>query len=55
MRVWLTRTVELPQYINTFVDNGYDDINIAAEMITDDKLIQIGINKMGHRNAAAAN
>ena len=53
-RVWLTRTVKLSQYINNFVDNGYDDINIAAEMITADKLIKIGINKMGHRDAAAA-
>ena len=46
MRVWLTRTVKIPQYINNFVDNGYDDINIAAEMITDNKLIKIGMNKL---------
>ena len=49
MRVWLERTVKLPLYINNFVDNGHGDMNIAAEMITDDKLIKIGINPMGYR------
>ena len=39
-------TVKLQQYIVNFVDNVYDDINIAAEMMTHTKLIELDINKM---------
>ena len=44
---WVTNTVELPQYIDLFIENGLDDINIIKH-IGMNELKQIGIDKIGH-------
>jgi len=37
----------LPEYVNIFMDNGYDEMEVNIAMMTNDKLIEVGINKMG--------
>eukprot|EP01084_Bolivina_argentea_P306450 529561_1 len=48
VRIWLRDKIKLPQYFNLFVENGYDDLDIIADMNQDD-LREIGINRIGHR------
>lgn len=48
IRLWLTVTMKMPQYLPLFIRNGYDDMEIVREM-TDSELSQIGIDKIGHR------
>eukprot|EP01084_Bolivina_argentea_P205992 351794_1 len=48
LKDWLNTMVKLPQYFETLVTNGYDDLEGVAD-VTSDELEQIGINKMGHR------
>eukprot|EP01084_Bolivina_argentea_P319660 554452_1 len=47
--LWLTNELELPEYIDVFVENGYDDLNVILKTMSDDELKEIGINKRGHR------
>ena len=46
---WLRQTVKLPQYVNNFLDYGYDGIDQLIGVINRDKLIEIGIDKIDHR------
>ena len=46
---WLKNIVELPQYLGQFEEEGYDDLLIIKETLTEEDLIKIGINKRGHR------
>merc|ERR1712228_213244 len=48
MKRWMTRIVKLPQYIDLFVENGFDDMETITE-ITMSTLTQIGIEKIGHK------
>eukprot|EP01083_Nonionella_stella_P070228 187804_1 len=52
VRQWLTDKVKLAQYLDLFVNNGYDDLE-SMQDITFSELEQIGINKMGHRKKLA--
>ena len=50
MKQWLTEKVKLPQYLTVFEDNGFDNLDIVGEHITNiDMLSGIGIGKIGHR------
>ena len=40
--LWLRNTVKLPQYINNFMDNGYNDAQVISKSFTDIKLKHIG-------------
>ena len=48
VNLWMTDNVELPQYIDLLIKNGYDDYECIGD-ITLDELEQIGIDKIGHR------
>mmetsp|Transcript_16765 Transcript_16765/g.26644 ORF Transcript_16765/g.26644 Transcript_16765/m.26644 type:complete len:274 (+) Transcript_16765:116-937(+) len=48
LRDWLTDEVGLPQYIDTFIENGFEDMESIANVTMDD-LIEIKIGKLGHR------
>ena len=48
IKQWLTSQVQLPQYYDTFIKNGIDDINVA-KLITMDILKEIGVEIIGHR------
>ena len=45
---WLNNVVELPQYFELFVKDGYDEMETVMEM-NDEELQEIGIDKKGHR------
>ena len=45
---WLKEEVKMEQYCDLFVKNGYDDMETVLEM-NDNELIEIGIDKKGHR------
>ena len=47
--LWLRNEVQLCQYINAFIENGYDSMVIVLDLTNKD-LIDIGITKIGHRN-----
>eukprot|EP01084_Bolivina_argentea_P284615 487852_1 len=47
-QLWLINEVELEQYCNILVENGFDSLD-AISTINMDELLQIGIQKMGHR------
>ena len=46
---WLSVDLKLEQYVILFIEEGYDDMDTIIEGMTDDELLQIGINKRGHR------
>ncbi len=48
IRNWINDSVKLPQYFQLFIKHGYDDVSIILDMNNED-LIQIGIDKIGHR------
>eukprot|EP01084_Bolivina_argentea_P145619 255192_1 len=50
---WLTDVVGLPQYIDTFIENGFEDLE-SLENVTMDDLIEIKITKLGHRKKLLA-
>eukprot|EP01084_Bolivina_argentea_P121134 214709_1 len=47
--VWLTNDLKLPQYIDMFVYNGFDEMNTVIHTINLDTLVQLGMKKIGHR------
>eukprot|EP01083_Nonionella_stella_P118193 352813_1 len=49
VKSWLTREVELPQYIDLFLEEGYDEMDIIVKTVTEQDLLEIGIKKRGHR------
>ena len=46
---WLKEKVELPEYYNIFIENGFDSMKIISDIDKED-LKEIGINKRGHQN-----
>eukprot|EP01083_Nonionella_stella_P088234 245757_1 len=48
VRMWLKDTVKLPRYADQFINEGYDDLEMVADMTMDD-LINLNIDKRGHR------
>ena len=46
---WLMNDVELPQYINIFMEEGYDKMDTIIQTMDEEDLKEIGINKRGHR------
>eukprot|EP01083_Nonionella_stella_P217571 781054_1 len=48
LRIWLDETVNLPQYLDLLINDGYDDLETVAD-VTSEELIQMGISKTGHR------
>eukprot|EP01084_Bolivina_argentea_P125543 222420_1 len=49
VKYWLKHTVRLSQYVDNFLLNGFDDINVIQETMNINDLSQIGIKKLGHR------
>jgi len=45
---WFRDTLRLPQYIDLFESEGFDELETLADL-TDSDLKELGINKMGHR------
>eukprot|EP01084_Bolivina_argentea_P051114 94004_1 len=45
VKYWLTNVVKLPQYCDTFISNGFDDMTFIIGTITMENLKAIGINK----------
>ena len=41
--------LKLEQYLECFINDGWDDINTIIESMTEDDLQEMGINKKGHR------
>eukprot|EP01083_Nonionella_stella_P051150 135833_1 len=48
VKEWLIAQVELPQYYDILVDNGYDSVNIIKEITDEKELEAIGIVMKGH-------
>merc|ERR1712129_635529 len=49
-KTWMGMVVHLPQYFELFVEAGYEDLTYVENMqLTEQDLIQIGIDKKGHR------
>ncbi len=48
VKLWLKNEVKLPQYIEMFINDGYDSM-ISVESLSDLDLIDIGVTKKGHR------
>lgn len=45
---WLTLTVNLGEYVDNFLKNGFETLETVKMIEDDDILKQIGINKVGH-------
>merc|ERR1712228_281770 len=50
VKQWLTDKVALPQYFDTFIKEGFDDMDTIKNTVTKEDLLEIGITKRGHRN-----
>eukprot|EP01083_Nonionella_stella_P004044 11632_1 len=48
VKEWLVNTVELPQYFDHLIMNGFDDLE-AVKDLTKEYLEEIGIEKIGHQ------
>eukprot|EP01083_Nonionella_stella_P271178 918760_1 len=48
VRIWLEDTVQLAQYSDLLINDGYDDLETIADLTMQD-LINVGIDKSGHR------
>merc|ERR1712154_266142 len=48
VRVWLAETVRLPQYFETLIAAGFDDLDSVAEIRFED-LNELGVQKLGHK------
>ena len=46
---WLQNDVRLPQYIDSFIKNGYDDLSTIEHTLKERDLLHIGIKTRGHR------
>eukprot|EP01083_Nonionella_stella_P302419 1042620_1 len=45
---WITNKAKLPQYYHTFIENGYDTLEIIKEITDNNQLQEIGVLKKGH-------
>eukprot|EP01083_Nonionella_stella_P121800 366091_1 len=48
VQYWLQNLVQLPQHYDTFIDNGYDSLQIIKEISSAFELIEIGITVEAH-------
>ena len=48
VRRWMISVVKLPQYLDVFIENGFDDLSLIQMMRSND-LEDLGIDKKGHR------
>eukprot|EP01084_Bolivina_argentea_P020085 37381_1 len=48
LKSWLETAVKLPEYYKVFIDNGIDELSVAA-LITAESLDEMGIDKIGHQ------
>ena len=48
MAVWFRQTLKLPQYLELFESEGFDELEMLSDL-NDALLKELGINKMGHR------
>ena len=46
---WLQNDVKLPQYVEAFIKNGYDDMDTVEMTLKKRDLHKIGITTRGHR------
>eukprot|EP01083_Nonionella_stella_P107771 312559_1 len=51
---WLTDEVHLPQYLECFVQNGYDKMVFIRDIADKNQLKEIGIEKSGHQTRILA-
>eukprot|EP01084_Bolivina_argentea_P125754 222754_1 len=49
VKMWLRNEVKLPQYIQLFMDEGYDDMVTITGSLKENDLLEMGIKKKGHR------
>ena len=45
---WITVKLNLPEYYDVFVEQGIDTLKVV-QLMTKEELIEMGINKVGHR------
>merc|ERR1711951_177813 len=48
VRRWMVKEVKLPQYMDLFVENGFQDLSVIQALTMND-LLEMGIDKKGHR------
>ena len=48
MKKWLCVDLKLNEYLDMFINDGWDDMDVISTL-TDQDLIDIGISKKGHR------
>ena len=48
VRRWMNTVVKLPQYMDLFIENGFEDLSVIQDLTIDD-LMEMGIEKKGHR------
>ena len=49
VKAWLRNDLKLPQYIDNFMDEGWDNIDTIVHELEENDLVEMGINKKGHR------
>lgn len=49
LKNWLIDTVGLPQYIDTFINNGFEDLSFFNHDLKEQDLKDVGIKLKGHR------
>ena len=49
VKSWLQHTVRLSQYVDNFLLNGFDDMNVIQNTMNMEDLDGIGIKKLGHK------
>eukprot|EP01083_Nonionella_stella_P305451 1065592_1 len=54
IRVWLSSTVGLPQYLSLFIDNGYTSLEFISKISNKNELCEIGITIKGHQTQMMA-
>ena len=48
VRRWMKTVVKLPQYLDLFIENGFEDLSVIQTLTVND-LMEMGIEKKGHR------
>eukprot|EP01083_Nonionella_stella_P197883 727115_1 len=49
VRLWLTKRVQLEQYLDNFVSNGFDKLCFIKDIECKSQLNELGIDKIGHQ------
>eukprot|EP01083_Nonionella_stella_P236381 830290_1 len=49
IKVWLTDTVTLPMYFDSFIANGFNTLENVKGITTESQLTELGIHKVGHQ------